>query len=134
MAPDNTAHLLASAQLRTDQARQRANEAIRHLDRAGDDITIQAVSRAAGVSRSFLYRQPELRAEIERLRKNRPAAAGRRLPSAMRATEESRRAQIEAVRLEIKRLREENRCLRQQAEALLGERRVSPRPQGGGRS
>lgn len=128
MAPDNSAHLLASAQRRTEQARRRAREAIRHLDHAGEDITIQAVSRAGGVSRSFLYRQPELRAEIERLRQNRPAATGRRLPSAMRATEESRRAQIDAIRAEIERLREENRWLRHQAETLLGERRASPLP------
>jgi hypothetical protein len=134
MAPDNSAHLIASAQLRTKQARRRARQAIRHLDRVGDDITIQAVSKAAGVSRSFLYRQPGLRAEIERLRRNRPVAAGRPLPSAMRATEESRRAQVEAIRVEIERLRQENRWLRQQAETLLGERRASPQPPHDGRS
>ena len=128
MTADNSAHLLATAQQRTQQARKRANEAIRHLDGTGHDITIQTVSRTAGVSRSFLYRHQELRTEIDRLRQNRPAAAGPRLPSAMRASEQSRRAQLETVRVELERLREENRWLRQQAETLLGQRRAAPHP------
>jgi hypothetical protein len=45
------------------------------MDNAGLSITVEAVAREAEVSRSWLYSQPDLRAEIERLReRTRPAA------------------------------------------------------------
>jgi AraC-like DNA-binding protein len=125
MRADNTRHLARAARLRSEQTRQRVTEAIRRLDHDGHDITIVAISREAGVSRSYIYRHDDLRTEIERLRQHRPTA--RPLPSRLRATEESQRARAEALRAEIERLTEENRWLRQQAEALLGERRASPR-------
>lgn len=126
MRADNTAHLVRSARSRSEQARERAVEAIRLLDHDGHDVTVAAVSRAAGVSRSFIYRHHELRAEIDRLRQDRPGADPP-LPSKLRASEESLRARTEACRAEIERLSEENRWLRQQAETLLGERRADPR-------
>ena len=126
MRADNTHHLAQAARLRSEQARERVTEAIRHLDHDGHDLTILAISRAAGVSRSYIYRHQDLRAEIARLRQNHPAAA-RPLPSRLRATEASQQARTEALRAEIQRLTEENRWLRQQTETLLGERRVAPR-------
>jgi chromosome segregation ATPase len=128
MRADNTAHLARSTRFRTEQARDRAVDAIRRLDHDGHDVSIAAVSRAAGVSRSFLYRHHELRAEIDRLRQTRPTA-NRRLPSKLRASEDSQQARAEALRAEIERLTAENRWLRQQAETLLGERRAAPREQ-----
>ena len=80
MRADNTAHLTRSARARTDQSRHRATEAIRRLDRDGHHVTVVAVSRLGGVSRSFIYRHHDLRAEIDRLRHSQPAA-NRRLPS-----------------------------------------------------
>jgi hypothetical protein len=124
---DNTAYLSEAAQSRTRQSRDRTIAAIRRLDHDGHDITVAAVSRAAGVSRSFLYRHADLRAEIERLRPTQPAAAPR-LPSQLRASPDSARARAEALRSEIERLTTENRWLRQQAETLLGERRAAPQP------
>jgi len=41
-----------------------ATNAIRELDRAGQPITFQAVAVAAGVSRSWLYRNPQMRAGV----------------------------------------------------------------------
>ena len=124
MRADNTAHLLAAARARSHAAQQRATDALRRLDKAGAPITFGAVAAEAGVSRSWLYRQPGLRAEIERLRPdnrhNQPL-----LPAALRATEESLHAQRQALQAEIDRLTEENRRLARQAELLLGERRES---------
>jgi hypothetical protein len=126
MRADNTAHLALSTRFRSEQARDRAIEAIRRLDHDGHHVTVAAVSRVAGVSRSFIYRHHELRAEIDRLRET-PAAAGQRLPSQIRGSEDSQQARADALRSEIARLSEENRWLRQQAEALLGQRRAAPR-------
>ena len=122
MRADNTAHLIAAAQARSHAAQKRATNALRRLDQTGAPITFGAVAAEAGVSRSWLYRQPGLRAEIERLRPdnthNQPL-----LPAALRASEESLRAQRQALHAEIDRLTEENRRLARQAELLLGERR-----------
>ncbi|MGH8995477.1 MAG: DUF6262 family protein [Acidimicrobiales bacterium] len=131
MRADNTAHLARAARARSDAARKRAAAAIRRLDRDGLDITVGAVARTADVSRSFLYRHHDLLAEVDRLRHTRPTRSGPRLPSALRATEESRQARDDALRAEIRRLTDENRWLRDQAEALLGERRAAPHQPGG---
>jgi hypothetical protein len=126
MRADNTAHLARAARARSEAARKRATAAIRRLDRDGLDITVGAVARTAEVSRSFLYRQADLLADIDRLRQTRPPRPGPRLPSAMRATDESRQARDDALRAEIRRLTDENRWLRAQAEVLLGQRRAAP--------
>jgi Family of unknown function (DUF6262) len=123
MRADNTAHLVAAARARSHAAHQRATNALRRLDRAGVPITFGAVAAEAKVSRSWLYRQEGLRAEIERLRPdhthNQPL-----LPAAQRASAESLHAQRQALQTEIERLTDENRRLAHQAELLLGERRA----------
>jgi Family of unknown function (DUF6262) len=88
-------------------------------------VTVAAVSRLAGVSRSFIYRHHQLRAEIDRLRETGPAA-DHALPTRLRAREDSQHARADALRAEIARLSDENRWLRQQAETLLGQRRAAP--------
>ncbi|MEU3624862.1 DUF6262 family protein [Amycolatopsis coloradensis] len=47
---------------------QRAVAALRRMDKSGLPINFDAVARQARVSRSWLYNQPDLRVEIERLR------------------------------------------------------------------
>ena len=68
MRADNSHHVIQAATRRAQQTRQRAVTALRRMDAAGQRITFDAVSREAGVSRSWLYAQEDLRAEIERLR------------------------------------------------------------------
>jgi hypothetical protein len=50
---------------------ERAVSTLRRMDKAGLPITFDAVAREAGVSRSWLYNQPDLRTEVERLRARR---------------------------------------------------------------
>ena len=64
-----TTALAAAARQRSDQTRQRATEALQRLHATGQPITFAHVARTAGVSRSWLYRQPDLRADINRLRR-----------------------------------------------------------------
>lgn len=44
-------------------------QALRELEHTGSRVTFEAVSGVAGVSRSWLYTQPDLKTEIQRLRK-----------------------------------------------------------------
>jgi len=78
MRPDNTRFLIQAAHQRSQATRQRAIQALRDLAATGDPITFQTIARTASVSRSWLYAQPDLRAELERLRARRPERQPRR--------------------------------------------------------
>ena len=121
---DNTIHLLQAAAARHHNAMVNATNAIRELDRAGQPITFQAVAAAAGVSRSWLYRNPQMRAEIEELRAS-SASSSTGPPSRERATRDSLRHQLETLRLDVAELRRENKALREQLARQLGEERTS---------
>jgi hypothetical protein len=123
MRPDNRAHLAATARQRSQLTRRRAEEAVRQLDRAGRPVTFVSVAREASVSRSWLYRQPQLRAEINKLRTSIPAAIP--IPTAQRASIESSRRRREAMLDEIHRLKAENRELRAEVARRLGHERAA---------
>ena len=91
-----TTALAAAAHQRTHDTRHRAVEALRHLDTDGQTITFNSVAHQAGVSRSWLYRQPDLRAKINRLRT--PAHAPTApVPSAQRASTDSLRQRLDTT-------------------------------------
>ena len=119
---DNTHHLVRAAAARHDRSLSRARAAIDALKRGGDPLTFTAVARTAGVSRSWLYDQPDLRDAIIRLRCDRPTAPP--VPSAQRATPASLRQRLDDARADVARLRAENTVLRDQLARRLGEQRV----------
>jgi hypothetical protein len=92
------------------------------LDREGAAISFQSVVRRAGVSRHWLYSQPALRTEIERLRDRAPAQT-HGVPARQRTTEASLRQRVETLRAENQRLREENASLKAELALAYGEQR-----------
>jgi Family of unknown function (DUF6262) len=86
--------LTPAAAARHQRTIERAEQALRDLDREGATISFQSVARHAGVSRQWLYTQPALRAEIERLRQRRAPVQGGGIPARQRATEASLRAEL----------------------------------------
>lgn len=127
MRADNTRFLLQAARDRHETTMARAGEALRRLDRIGAPVSFRAVAQAAGVSRAWLYRQPELRAEIDRLRAaNSTSPHTPRPPASQRGSDESRQRRIEALLADNARLRAENAQLHEQVARLLGERRDRP--------
>jgi hypothetical protein len=119
---DNTRHLAQAAASRHQATLTKASNTIERLDRSGQLVTFSAVAAAAGVSRTWLYRNPSIRDLITRLRTepSQPAST----PAAQRATAESLRARLDAARQEITRLRAENATLREQAARHLGQQRA----------
>jgi len=89
MRADNSQQLLAAARRRAQATRRRAVTALRHMDNTGTLVTFDALAREAGVSRSWLYNQPDLRTEIERLRDRPRPAAGRPVPDRQRSSDAS---------------------------------------------
>jgi hypothetical protein len=78
---DRIATLRQAAAAKRQAAVARAETGIRTLTKNGQPITFRAVAAAGGVSADFLYRHPELRARIERLRgQQQPAQAGQAPP------------------------------------------------------
>ena len=129
MRADNSRHLAAAARNRADQTRAKALRALRDLDDAGRPVTFEAVARKAGVSRSWLYSQPGMRAKIDELRaRHQPSPAATPTPHRQRATDDSLLRRLEATTERMRQLEEDNRQLRQALAQALGaarERRVT---------
>jgi uncharacterized protein DUF6262 len=124
---DNSAFLAEAARRRHQQALDAAREAIERLDREKQPVNFCAVADAAGVSRAWLYRQPQIRALITTLRSTTPSTTS----SAQRASAESLRQRLDAARDEITRLRADNTSLRDQLARHLGAQRArqaAPQP------
>jgi HAMP domain-containing protein len=100
--------------------------ALRRLDAAGTTISFDSLAREAGVSRSWLYAQADLRSEIERLRTRQQQSqpAGRVPPQRQHASDASLLRRLEAATDRIRRLEKENRALRDAVEQALGEQRT----------
>lgn len=117
--PDRVQRLREAAQARHEATLRRAEDTLRHLARRGEPVTFRRVAEQAGVSRSWLYRQNELRRQIDHLRDT-AVTRGPALPSAERATADSLRQQVRTYRDEIARLRAENQALREHLARRLG--------------
>ncbi len=125
MRSDNTAPIIAAARRRHAMTRAKAIRALRELERNGSPVTFAAVAHEAGVSRSWLYGEDDLREEITRLREAARPAPTRAVPVTQRASDSSLRRRLELAEERIRVLRSENEQLRRQLAHALGERRRS---------
>jgi hypothetical protein len=119
--------LSEAAARRHELTRSRAVQALRELDRAGTPVTFAGVAQAAGVSRSWLYTQPDISSHIRRLRQsgNGAGSAGSAgaVPAGQRSTEASLRARLAAALDRNKQLADDNARLRRQLARALGDQR-----------
>lgn len=126
MHADNSHHLIAAAKRRHEETRAKAIQVLRDLDREGGPVTFQIVAQKAGVSRSWLYTQDDICAEIQRLR-NLHWGAVAPLPASQRSTDASLRRRLEVANARVRDLTSQNQRLRQQLEHALGRLRA-PNP------
>jgi hypothetical protein len=115
---DNSAFLAQANARRHQAALAAAQQAINQLRREGKPVNYAAVAHAAGVSRTWLYRQDQIRDLINQLSHPGPPAA------AQRASSDSLRQRLDTARAEITRLQAENRSLRDQLARQLGHHRT----------
>jgi hypothetical protein len=126
MRPDP---LSEAAARRHELTRSRAVQALRELDRSGVPVTFARVAQAAGISRSWLYTQPDISSQIRKLRQETNAAGSAGgIPAVQRSTDASLRTRLAAALDRNKQLADENARLRRQLAHALGDQRsVRPR-------
>jgi exonuclease VII small subunit len=112
----NTAGLKAAAQRRAQATQQRAEQALKTLIKKGEPINFKTVAKAGSVSVAWLYRQPDIRAQIEHYRANRTAS---RPPKRTNGKD----AVIAHLKQRLNALEQEKRALEQAVEQLYGENR-----------
>jgi hypothetical protein len=124
MRADNSQHVVDAARRRAQATRRRALTALRRMDHAGTPITFDGLAREARVSRSWLYSQPDLRAEVERRRDRTRPAPRPTVPDRQRASEPSLLRRLEVATQRIRELEADNTRLRHALAEALGERRA----------
>lgn len=124
MRADNTAALAAYRARRSQAMSARVEQAIRQLQHSRARLSLATVARAAGVSRSWLYRSHHA-AVIQQLRDDDQPRIGTQPKSvtSRRASEASLAARLETALADNRRLRTENHDLRRQLELALGAQR-----------
>ncbi|MGH3502753.1 MAG: DUF6262 family protein [Nocardioidaceae bacterium] len=126
MRADNSHHLIAAARERAEATRTRALRALRRLDETGAAVTFEAIAREADVSRSWLYGQADLRAEIEALRtRTRPCSPAPVTPQRQRASDASLLRRLEVATTRLRQLEEDNQQLQEALAEALGKARTA---------
>ena len=116
--------LSEAAARRHELTRAKAVQALRELDRSGTPVTFAGVAQAAGISRSWLYTQPDISSQIRRLRRETNAAGSAgAIPAAQRPTDASLRARLAAALDRNRQLMDENARIRRQLARALGDQR-----------
>ena len=126
MRSDNSIHLLTAARQRHELTRAKALAALHELDRTGKPITFSTVADAAGVSRSWLYAQTDVKDEIRRLRARNQPRHATTTPARQRATDDSLRQRLDIALRRNRELADENQRLRRQLPHALGQLRDTP--------
>ena len=121
--------LSEAAARRHELTSSKAIQALRELDRSGHPVTFASVAAAAGISRSWLYTQPDISGQIRRLlQKANAAGPAGGIPAAQRPTDASLRARLTAALKRNQQLADENARLRRQLARALGDQRSARDP------
>jgi hypothetical protein len=123
MRADNSIHLTTAAKQRHEYTRAKALAAMRELDRAGAVLSFEAVARHAGVSRSWIYTQTDIKDEIRRFRGRGQHQLRAPIPTQQRASDDSLRQRLELANRRNRELADENQRLRRQLAHALGQLR-----------
>jgi len=124
MRADNSAQLAVSARQCHELTRSKSIRALRELDATAIPVAFESVARHAGVSRSWLYTQPDIRVEIDRLRSLAHPTRRASLPTNQRGSDASLARRLEIVLARNRELTTDNQRLRRQLAHALGQLRV----------
>jgi hypothetical protein len=125
MAADQTSRLAEHARARHEETLQRAQATLAAMASDGESVTIARLAAGAGVSRAWIYTQPGLRDQVERMQRGRPPGTPPARQPASRATDESLRRRLELAHQKITQLRAENQQLRRDLATAHGQLRAA---------
>ncbi|MEH2465990.1 DUF6262 family protein [Nostoc sp.] len=114
----NIEGLRGNAQRKRQEAFEKVEQGIQKLIKEQQVINFNTVAIASGLSKAWLYKEPEIKARIEHLRENNSKTKG--IPPKQRSSDASKDAIIKTLKERIKRVEAENRGLRDQHEAIYG--------------
>lgn len=115
----NVEGLRKNAQKKRQEALEKVDKGIQQLIKEKRTINFNTVATASGVSKAYLYKEPDIKARIEKLRQK--YTGPKKLPVKQRASDGSKNAIIQTLRERIKKLEAENRELRRQNEVSGGQ-------------
>jgi len=124
MRADNSAHVITAAKQRHEFTRAKAIKAIRELAQTGEPVDFPTVAARAQVSRSWLYTQPDIKTEIQKLRSLAARTPQAPIPARQRTTDASLLRRLEIANNRIRELTEDNQRLRRQLAQALGHTRA----------
>jgi hypothetical protein len=116
----NIAGLKRSAQLRSEQAMDRALAALHRMETTYREINFRTVAFEAKVSTAWLYGQEDLRVRIMRSRRTTSHKVVPSVSAKQDREHQSRQNIVAALRLRIKTLEEKNRELTELLERAYG--------------
>ena len=124
----NTEAVIRLAAQKSEQTRQRTQEAIRSLQQQGKPINFSTVCEAAKVSKTFLYdpRHADLAEEIRRLRELPVQRLAPSVQPVKGKSESAKDAQIARLKERVQKLEQHVRTLQQENEVLYG--KLADRP------
>jgi hypothetical protein len=124
MPAERIHHLAIHARQRHEQALHRAQQTLTEMADTGQPVTVTTLATQAGVSRSWIYTQPELQDQIRQLQHHRNDADLSR-NNATRASDESLRRRLAFAHEQITELRTENQHLREALAYAHGQLRAA---------
>ena len=116
---DMTSNLEGSWSKRKAESRKKALDAIRELQKEDEPVNFNSVHNRSGVSKNYLYNEPEIRKSIEECRQQEKRKLSTR-QAKYEKTSQSKDVIIQAKEKRIAKLEEENRKLKHELEALRG--------------
>ncbi|MDC3412881.1 DUF6262 family protein [Aquibacillus sp. 3ASR75-11] len=115
----NTEAVVAFAKKKKEETAEKVEQAIKQLIKQNERINFNTVTSAAGVSKSYLYNQPELRKRIESLRqKQNKVASPKNIKKNM--NDENQDSLIQVFRERIRELEKENKQLKDEIKRING--------------
>ena len=121
MLKRNTSGLEAHAQHKRESALKRTEEAIARLIKDKRPVNFKTVSEESGVSRTWLYKEPEIKARINEI-KNKKSIKSRTKKSGFNhgSNQPIDTSQIDELKTKIRKLETENYTLRNHLEVVYG--------------
>lgn len=118
MRADNTDRLRHAARQRSEQTHARAVEALKTM--ADGPVTVARLAAAAGISRSWIYTQPQLVEQIETLAATRHTTSSISAPATQRASTTSLLRRLDLAQQRVRQLILENEQLRDELARAYG--------------